>query len=123
MLNIHTHLLDLIKGKKITTDEFVILLLISKRVSKKKTSFPSIKLLQEESTFGRDKVQKAITGLEKKGFITKNQRKIEGKFSSNFYTIKTNLIGVYINCKDEKLEEEPSTEIQATEIQAKKLNK
>jgi DNA-binding MarR family transcriptional regulator len=97
MLNIHTKLLDLIKEKKITTDEFVILLLISKRVGKKKTSFPSIKLLQEESTFGRDKVQRTIISLEKKGFITKSQRKLNWRFSSNFYKIKTNLIGVLEN--------------------------
>lgn len=118
MLNIHTHLLDLIKQKKITTDEFIILLLIAKRVNKKNQCFPSIKLLQEESTFGRDKVQKCIVDLDKKGFIKKSQRKVEGKFSSNFYTIKTNLIGVYINCQNEELEEEPTTGIQGSEIQA-----
>ena len=118
MLNIHTHLLDLIKQKKITTDEFIILLLISKRVNKKKQCFPSIKLLQEESTFGRDKVQKCIVDLDKKGFIKKSQRKVEGKFSSNFYTIKTNLIGIYINCQGQELEEEPSTENQGSEIQS-----
>ena len=118
MLNIHTHLLDLIKQKKITTDEFIILLLISKRVNKKKQCFPSIKLLQEESTFGRDKVQKCIVDLDKKGLIKKSQRKVEGKFSSNFYTIKTNLIGIYINCQGQELEEEPSTENQGSEIQS-----
>src|SRR6056297_916387 len=124
MLNIHTKLLDLLGEGKLTPDEFIILLLISKRVGSNKKAFPSIKLLQKESTFGRDKVQKCISNLVNKGFLEKKQmtqielkkmgylKKVEkagSKFAQNLYTIKTNLIGVYINVKDEELVDEPYT--------------
>jgi hypothetical protein len=105
MINIDTRLMDLVKNKTITSDDFFILLCIAKRIRATKQSFPSINLLQEETNFGRDKIYKCLDSLQKAKLIFKQQRILKsGKFSSNLYTITTKLLGVFITCEDEKIE-------------------
>jgi hypothetical protein len=120
MLNIDTRLLDKIKSKEIAPDELITLICIAKRVGDEKTSFPSIKLLMEETTFGRDKIYSCIKGLCNKGFLEKSQRHENGKLTSNIYKIKTGLIGVYVTANEKELPEnqDQATENQATENQA-----
>jgi hypothetical protein len=123
MLNIHTKLLDLVQEGKITTDDFFILLSITKRIGKEKTAFPSIKTLMAETHFGKTKVQTCLGNLQVKGFLVREQRRVKnsaGKevLSSNLYKIKTNLIGVYINTLDQELEEFCETVFEASENEA-----
>jgi hypothetical protein len=125
MLNIDTRLLDKIKSKEIAPDELITLICIAKRVGDEKTSFPSIKLLMEETTFGRDKIYSCIKGLCDKGFLEKSQRHKNGKLTSNIYKIKTGLLGVYVTANEKELPENQyqapenqATENQATENQA-----
>lgn len=124
MLNIHTHLLDLVKNKIINTSEFFILLLICKRINIKSQSFPSIKTLMEESGFGKTKIEECLSNLQKKNFLEKKQRRVKLKNgrevnSSNLYTIKTNLVSVFVNLKNHELEEKQNEikEISATVFQ------
>lgn len=124
MLNIHTHLLDLVKNKIINTSEFFILLLICKRINIKSQSFPSIKTLMEESGFGKTKIEECLSNLQKKKFLEKKQRRVKLKNgrevnSSNLYTIKTNLVSVFVNLQNHELEEKQNEikEISATVFQ------
>ena len=129
MLNIDTRLLDQIKTGQITSDEFVILLLIAKRINKKNEAFPSLSLLQEESKFGRDKLSNTLAGLEQKRFITKQQRHINGRLTSNLYKIHTKFISVFVTVDGEELTddaiqvpENQYTEIQEPENQTVSIN-
>jgi hypothetical protein len=90
MINIDTRLLDLIPD--IGADSFVVLCLISKRLGKRDSSFPSVSLLKKESGFGRNKVFACLKILKEKGFLKSEQRHIKGRLSSNLYTITTKLI-------------------------------
>jgi predicted transcriptional regulator len=116
MINIDTRLMDLVKNKTITSDDFFILLCITKRVSKRNESFPSIEKLEEEANFVRKKVYKCLANLAENKLITKKQRHIKGRLSSNLYTIETEYLSVFISAKNEELEEElPPTKNQETE--------
>lgn len=105
--------MDLVQKQIINSDEFFIMLCIAKRIGKRRQSFPSRTTLMKETNFSKDKVSRSITNLCKAGILEKEQRN-NGKFSSNLYTIKTNLIGVYIGAEDEELIEE-ETKITVTQ--------
>jgi DNA-binding MarR family transcriptional regulator len=114
MINIHTELMDLVQQKVINTDEFFVLLCITKRIGKKRQSFPSRSLLMKETNLSKDKISRSVTNLVKAGILIKEQRN-NGKFSSNLYTLKTKLLGVYIGVEDEILEEDSVTQNTDTE--------
>jgi hypothetical protein len=118
MLNINTQLMDLVQQKVINTDEFFVLLCIAKRIGKKNQAFPSRSLLMKETCFGKTKLSEIITNLVKSGLLAREQKKPtigKNKFSTNLYTIKTNLLSVFINLNDEMLEEETVTANEDTE--------
>jgi len=116
MLNIDTRLLDLIP--QIGAETLAILLLIAKRINSSNTSFPSRATLQKESAMGRDKVDKCLKILKDTKLLLVKQRKINGRLSTNLYTLNTDLIGVYIQVKNKTLigEEDnlPLTDFQGT---------
>lgn len=119
MINIHTELMKLVTKQVISAEDFYLLLCITKRIKATKQAYPSIALLQEETGFGRDKVYKCLSSLEKAGLLVRSQRHQNGRLSSNLYTIKTKLLGVYISVDNEEIEIEDikilSTENQGTE--------
>lgn len=119
MLNIDTRLLDEVKNGKLTPDEFFILLCISKRINRSNACFPSMKLLQEETTFGYNKVFDCLKSLNEKGYITKERRRLNGKLTSNLYILHTKYIGVYISVDNQEFlpPENQAVEIQSVENQ------
>jgi predicted transcriptional regulator len=111
--------MDLVTNDIINTDEFYILLCIVKRINRKNTSFPSRMTLMSETKFGKTKVSTCLSKLERAGLIQRQQREIikNGKkiFSTNLYTIKTSLIGIYINVLDEELLDEDKLTVTVSE--------
>jgi hypothetical protein len=110
MLNINTKLLDLVQDKTITTDDFFILLAISKRINSDFKSFPSIQTLKIESRFGKNKIYSCLKNLEDSGLLKRKQRRLKNEkgnevLSSNLYTITTDLVGVFINANNKDIEE------------------
>lgn len=116
MINIHdkaiTEILPLIGTKA-----FGVLLVIVKHLGKNSKAFPSKKRIGILTGLGRDSVTEALKVLEREGIITKEQRRIKGKMSSNIYTVKSNLFGVYISAESaEPLIELPCTEKPCTDL-------
>jgi hypothetical protein len=110
---------------EINTDDFFVLLCITKRIGRSNSAFPSIAKLMQESNFGRDKVYKCLSNLVNQKLITKTQRRVKNKagkeiLSSNLYTITTNLLSVFINAQNQGLENfiSEATDFQATDNQA-----
>lgn len=100
MINIDTRLLDLLNGS-----ELAVFMHILKRINKTNESFPSRRLLQEETGFGRDKLAQSIKGLLNKNILKTYQAKDEiGKFAKTIYVIKTDLASIYMPAKDEQLD-------------------
>jgi hypothetical protein len=92
MIRIDTRLLDLIP--KIGADAFGILCLLCRKMDAEGKCCPSRKTLQEESGFGRDKLDKAIKSLKENNLISILQGKNpNGGLSTNIYTIHT------LNCQ------------------------
>ena len=127
MINIDTRLMDLVQNKTINTDEFFILLCITKRINNKSQAFPSRSLLMKESNMSKDKVSRSITRLVEAGIISKVQRNA-GKFSSNLYTIQTRFLSVFLNASGQEFTEENTvsqntdTQIPCTEIKPLSIN-
>lgn len=127
MINIDTRLMDLVQNKTINTDEFFILLCITKRINNKSQAFPSRSLLMKESNMSKDKVSRSITRLVEAGIITKIQRNA-GKFSSNLYTIQTRFLSVFLNAsgqeftEDNTVSQNTDTQIPCTEIKPLSIN-
>lgn len=114
MINLHdkaiTELLPRIGPKA-----FSVLLVICKHLNRKNTAFPSKLTIMKLTNMGRDAVTRELSVLEDAGLLRKEQRNKAGKFSTNLYTVTTNLIGVYVPAIDAgEMEEEPCTESQAT---------
>jgi hypothetical protein len=118
MLNINTKLLDMMPT--IGTESFAILMLVSKRIGKTNRAFPSLFTLQKESGLSEEKVSKAVKILVNNSLLSKKQlfvndqlkqkipslkAKKNGSFYCNEYTITTKLIGIFINCDGETVEE------------------
>lgn len=111
MININERILAAVTG-----DELITLCHIAKRINRKSAAFPSIETLRNETGFGREKMEKIIRSLCKKGIMRKEQRKADkGKFSSNLYTITTKDISIFVSIDGAQVEEKPYTEKQATD--------
>ena len=100
MINIDERLLDLLP--KIKGDSLAILLLITKRINRKNEAFPSRATLMKESGYGKDTVDKCLKILKENGLLSAKQRHLNGKLTSNNYTIETDYLGVFISARKEE---------------------
>lgn len=110
MINLHSNILEKLNG-----NELAVFCHILKRVGKTNKSFPKKFLLQQETGFSRERVEKAIKGLKAKNIISIKQKKEKGKFSHTIYEIITKDAGVFINAAGEQLYEYRDTENRSTE--------
>lgn len=108
MINLHTKLLELIPD--IGVDAFAVLMCIAKRVDRKMQSFPSRFTLSTETGMSKNRVSKATEILVEKGLISKEQRFLDGRLTTNLYKITNKFIGVYVTAEDIEVEEETSEE-------------
>jgi hypothetical protein len=93
MINIDTRLLA-----DLEPNEMWLLLHIVKRLNDHKTAFPSKKVLLEDTRWKSEKTLKAaMDSLVEKGMLNVTHRaRPDGSQTSNLYTVKTNLIGVFV---------------------------
>jgi len=105
MINIHSDLLDKLKG-----DELAVFCQIIRHINKDNKCFPSKHTLQNLTGYGREKLAKTISNLQSLGIIKTHQSKSDGKFSKTIYTILTDKAGVYITVKNESLEDNEKPE-------------
>jgi hypothetical protein len=98
MINLHTELLDELKG-----DELAIFCQIIRHIDNDKKCFPSRARLSKLTGYGREKIKKVIASLIDKKIISTKQSKEEGKFSKTIYTILTDKAGVYVSTKNKEL--------------------
>lgn len=98
MLNIDTRLLE-----KISCDAYWVLSHLAKYLGKESSCFPSKETLKKDTSFGRYKLDNAIKELVLKGLIKKEQKALkDGKFTSNFYTVTTDLLSIFSAKKEEE---------------------
>lgn len=102
MINIDDRLFQLVPSV-ISPTEFYLLLSIAKRIDAKKNSWPSRATLAKELGSSIKSISRMTASLEEKGLITKKQRHIKGKQSSNMYTLNIQGLSVYIPLKDQEM--------------------
>ena len=99
MINIHdkgiTETMPLVGAKA-----FCVLLAIVKHMNVNRAAFPSRFRLQKLTGLGRDAVDVAINRLCKEGVLSKKQRHINGKLSSNTYKVKSSYFGKFVSAED-----------------------
>jgi hypothetical protein len=94
MINIDQRLLD---KDLFSSEELWLLLHIVKRINKDRKSFPGHELLCADTGYGTNKVYALKSSLLKKGLLEIRQRKgKDGTYSSNEYTIMTDMISVFV---------------------------
>jgi len=92
---------------------FAVLMAISKHLNKESKAFPSVKRIMFLTKLGRDSVMSAIKLLKKEGLLIVEKRTDKGRFTSNLYTVNTDLISVFVSAKNAgNLNSKPCTEKQ-----------
>lgn len=92
MINIDTRILE----AGMTEPELWLMVHITKRLNKHMFCFPSNRTLLKDTGWGIDKLRLVKGSLVQKGFLTIDARFREDRRTSNVYTVKTDLIGVYV---------------------------
>ena len=93
-----------------------VLLAISKHLDVKNSAFPSLRTIRKYTGLGRDAVANEVKNLVEKGYLLKEQRFLNGRKSTNNYTVICKYITVYVKAEKELIEI-LATENQATENQ------
>ena len=107
MLNIHS---DLVQKEMATLgpNAFCVLLAISSHISPlKRDCFPSRARIKKMTGLGDEAVRNAISKLSEGGFLETNQGRKSGAFEKMTYTVKTPLIGVFIQVNQVEVTDEP----------------
>lgn len=96
MINIDTRLLD-----QVSSDQFWLLCHIIKRADNNNACYPSNKTLCSDTGWNIKKLQKIKTELIDGGLliVSSRVRKEDNKQGSNWYSIRTDLMGIYVPAK------------------------
>lgn len=94
MINVDTRLLS-----KISESEFWLLCHIVRRLGDEGTCFPSNETLMKDTGWKIDKLRANKMLLQKRGYISVEERFNNNRQTSNFYRVKTKLMGVFVTAE------------------------